>query len=169
MLEAKIEGAVFGCIWDPIGVKTCAEAGIGATLPLRIGGKCGPASGDPMDVIATVKAFRAGHDQQGLGPARAPMGDAVWIEIEGIDVVMMSTRTQVFAPDAFTGLGIDLKNKRFIALKSSWHFEAKFGPMADRIIPVATPGAIQMDFAAIDYRKKRDQHFFPREKNPLGL
>lgn len=169
MLERKVEDAVFGCIWDPMGVRTCAEAGVGATLPLRIGGKCGPASGDPIDIIATVKAFRANHDQQGLGPARAPMGDSVWIQVDGIDVVMMSTRTQTFSPDAFTGLGIDLKNKRVIAVKSSWHFQALFGPIADRIIPVATPGALQMDFAGIAYRKKRDQNFFPREPNPLGL
>jgi microcystin degradation protein MlrC len=169
MLEQRVQDAVFGCIWDPVGVKTCAEAGVGATLPLRIGGKCGPASGEPFDVVATVKAFRVDHDQQGLGPARSHMGDSVWIEINGIDVVLNSTRTQTFSPDAFTGLGIDLKNKRMIAVKSSWHFQALFGPIADRIIPVATPGAIQMDFAAIDYRRKRDQHFFPREKNPLGL
>jgi microcystin degradation protein MlrC len=169
MLEKGVRDAAFGCIWDPMSVKTCAEAGVGATLPLRIGGKCGPASGDPIDVIATVKAFRANHDQQGLGPARAQMGDSVWIAVEGIDVVLMSNRTQTFSPDAFTGLGIDLKNKRMIAVKSSWHFQALFGPIADRIIPVATPGAIQMNFASIDYRKKRDQNFFPRERNPLGL
>lgn len=169
MIEKKVEDAVFGCIWDPIAVRTCAEAGVGATLPLRIGGKCGPASGEPIDIVATIKAFRANHDQQGLGPARCAMGDAVWIDVNGIDVVLMSTRTQTFSPDAFTGLGIDLKNKRMIAVKSSWHFQALFGPIADRIIPVATSGAIQMDFASIDYRKKRDQDFFPRVKNPLGL
>ncbi|HEY2068410.1 MAG TPA: M81 family metallopeptidase [Rhizomicrobium sp.] len=169
MLEARVEEAVFGGVWDPIAVQTCAEAGVGATLPLRIGGKCGAASGEPLDVIAIVKAFRADHDQQGLGPARAPMGDSVWIEAGGIDVVLMSTRTQIFAPDAFTGLGIDLKNKRIVALKSSWHFQALFAPLADRIVSVSTPGAIQMDFAAIDYRKKRDQDFFPRVRDPLGL
>jgi microcystin degradation protein MlrC len=169
MIERGVKDAVFGCIWDPIAVRTCVEAGVGTTLPLRVGGKCGPASGEPIDIIATVKAFRANHDQQGLGSARSPMGDAVWIEVEGIDVVLMSTRTQTFSPDAFTGLGIDLRNKRIVAVKSSWHFQAAFGPMADRIIPVATPGAIQMDFASIEYRKKRDQDFFPRVKNPLGL
>jgi microcystin degradation protein MlrC len=169
MLEAKVTDASFGCVWDPISVRTCMEAGVGATLPLRVGGKCGPASGDPLDIIATVKAFRAGHDQQGLGPARCAMGDAVWIETGGIDVVLMSTRTQTFAPDAFTGLGIDLRNKRVIVVKSSWHFQAMFGPIADRVVPVATPGAIQMDFAGIDYKKKRDQDFFPRVHDPLGL
>jgi microcystin degradation protein MlrC len=169
MLDAKVSDAAFGCVWDPISVRTCMEAGVGATLPLRIGGKCGPASGEPLDVLATVKAVHADHDQQGLGPARVAMGDAAWIETGGIDVVLMSVRTQTFAPDAFAGLGIDLGTKRLIVVKSSWHFHAMFGPIADRVVPVATPGAIQMDFAGIDYRKKRDLDFFPRRKDPLGL
>ncbi|HEY2036143.1 MAG TPA: M81 family metallopeptidase [Steroidobacteraceae bacterium] len=168
MLQAGVEKAAYGSIWDPVTVWTCAEAGVGATLPLRIGGKCGPASGDPMDVLVTVKAFVPDHSQQDLGPGRCPMGDSVWLEIGGIDVVVMSTRTQTFSPDAFTGLGIDLGSKRLIAVKSSWHFQANFAPLADELIPIATPGAIQMNFATIDYRKKRDQAFFPRVADPLG-
>jgi microcystin degradation protein MlrC len=97
------------------------------------------------------------------------MGDSVWIETSGIDVVLISTRTQVFAPDAFTGLGIDLSSKRLIALKSSWHFQAHFAGLADRIVAVSTPGALQMDFAGIDYRRKRDLEYFPRVPDPLGL
>jgi microcystin degradation protein MlrC len=169
MLGKNMRDAVFGCVWDPVAVQTCAEAGVGAVLPLRIGGKCGPASGEPLDVLATVKGIRRNHDQQGLGPARCPMGDAAWIEIPGIDVVLISTRTQVFSPDAFTGLGIDLTNKRTIVVKSSWHFQAHFAPLADRLLAVSTPGALQMDFAALDYRKKRDLDFFPRVADPLGL
>jgi microcystin degradation protein MlrC len=168
MVEAKMERAVFGCVWDPVSVAVCAEAGVGATLPLRIGGKSGPASGEPLDVIATVRGLRQGHDQTGLGPSRSALGDSAWIEVAGIDVVLNSTRSQVFAPDAFTGLGIALEDKQIVALKSSWHFQAQFGKIADRIVAVATPGAIQMDFAAIDYRKKRDLDFFPRVADPLG-
>jgi len=168
MLQAGVANAAYGSIWDPVTVQTCAEAGVGATLPLRIGGKCGPASGDPLDVVATVKAFVSDHTQQDLGPSRCPMGDSVWLRISGIDVVVMSVRTQTFSPDAFTGLGIDLAPKRIIAVKSSWHFQANFAPIADELIAVATPGALQMNFAAIDYRKKRDQEFFPRVPDPLG-
>lgn len=37
-----------------------------------------------------------------------------------------------------------------------------------RSLLVATPGALQMDFAAIDYGKKRDQRFSPRVADPFG-
>lgn len=169
MLTRKMQDAAFGAIWDPVSAEICADAGLGAKLSLRLGGKCGPASGDPIDLDVTVRGIRENHDQTGLAGTRAPMGLSVWVEAQGVDIVIVSIRGQVFHPDAFTGLGIDLSKKRTIVVKSSWHFQAGFGPMADTIIPVATPGAIQMNFATIDYRKKRDMNFFPRVRDPLGL
>jgi microcystin degradation protein MlrC len=98
------------------------------------------------------------------------MGLSVWVEIEPrVDVVINSIRTQGFHPDFFTGLGVDLGPKRLVVVKSSQHFETGFSPIADLVLPVATPGTLQMDFAAIDYRKKRDMDFFPRVPDPLGL
>jgi microcystin degradation protein MlrC len=168
MLARGVRQAVLGAVWDPMSAQACAEAGVGACFALRLGGKCGVASGDALDVMVTVRAIRKQHDQQGLGGARQPMGLSVWLECDGIDVVVNSIRTQVFAPDAFTGLGIHLDEKRLIAVKSSHHFHAKFAPIAARIIAVATPGAIQMNFAEIDYRKRRNLNFFPRVSDPLA-
>ena len=168
MLARGMRQAVLGAVWDPMSAQACAEAGVGARFALRLGGKCGVVSGDPLDVMVTVRAVREQHDQQGLGSARQPMGLSVWLDCGGIDVVVNSIRTQVFAPDAFTGLGIPLEEKRLIVVKSSHHFHAKFAPIADRIIAVATPGAIQMNFAEIDYRKRRNLNFFPRVSDPLA-
>jgi microcystin degradation protein MlrC len=168
MLARGVTQAVFGAIWDPMSVRVCVEAGVGAHFALRLGGKCGAASGDPLDVLVTVRAIRELHDQLGLGDARKSMGLSVWLTCAGIDVVVNSVRTQVFAPDAFTGLGIELDDKRLIAVKSSHHFHARFAPIADRIISVATPGAIMMNFAQLDYRKRRDLNFFPRVNDPLA-
>lgn len=168
MLRRDVEGACFGCIWDPIAARACADAGTGARLDLRLGGKCGAASGEPADLNVRVRAVREDHDQAGLGTSRAAMGLAVWLEIGGIDVVVNSVRTQTFAPDAFTGLGITLEGKQLIAVKSSQHFQAHFSSMADRIIHCATPGAVQMNFAELPYRKRRDLNYFPRVSAPLS-
>ncbi len=168
MLRRGVTDAALGAMWDPIAAAACADAGVGATLPLRLGGKCGTASGDPLDVIATVRAIAEDHRQSGLGTSKTRMGLSVWIEVAGIDVVVNSVRTQVFCPDAFTGLGIDLDAKRMVVVKSSQHFQGGFAPIAARIIRVATPGAIQMDFANIAYVKKRDLGFHPRVADPLA-
>ncbi len=168
LLERGIEKAALGAIWDPVAVAVCAEAGVGARLSLRLGGKSGPTSSDPLDVTATVRAVKADHTQTGLGGSTSDLGLSVWLEIGGVDVVVASIRTQVFSPDAFTGLGIDLSGKRVVAVKSSQHFQGGFAPIADTVIQVATRGAIQMDFAALPYLKKRDLNFHPRVADPLA-
>ena len=170
ILEKGLADVAIGPFWDPIAARICAEAGVGARLPIRLGGKCGPPSGDPLDVEVTVRAVEERHAQTGLGGSRSGMGLSVWVEIEPrVDVVINSVRTQGFHPNLFTGLGIDLEPKRLVVVKSSQHFETGFSPIADLVLPVATPGTLQMDFAALDYRKKRDMDFFPRVADPLGL
>jgi microcystin degradation protein MlrC len=168
MLRRGAADAAFGSIWDPRAAAACAEAGVGARLNLRLGGKSGPASGDPADLAVVVRAVRDSHDQAGLGDSRVAMGLSVWLAIDGIDVVVNSIRTQTFAPDAFTGLGIELGAKRLIAVKSSQHFQGHFAPLADAIIHCATPGAIQMNFAQIPYLKRRDLNYYPRVADPLS-
>lgn len=168
LLERRCRRAVYGCVWDPEAAAAAAAAGVGASLELRLGGRCGVASGEPLALRATVRAVRERHEQAGLGVSRVALGLSVWLECEGIDVAVISLRNQTFAPDAFTGLGISLENRRLIAVKSSQHFRTHFAPLAHRVIAVATPGAIQMDFATIPYRKRRDLDFFPRVPDPWG-
>ncbi|GIL38941.1 M81 family metallopeptidase [Roseiterribacter gracilis] len=161
----KLDRIAIGCFWDPVLAQTCAEAGVGARFDMRLGGKAGPSSGAPIDLVGTVRAIEKNHTQGGLGPSRSAMGLSVWIEADDMDIVICSKRTQTFSPDAFTGLGIDLSTKRFVVVKSSQHFHALFAPIADAILQVATPGALQMDFASMPYTK-RDANYFPRVADP---
>jgi microcystin degradation protein MlrC len=168
LLQRGIGNVALGSIWDPQIVMLCAEVGIGARVHIRLGGKAGPASGLPLDVTATVRAIEPNHSQASLGDTRQPMASCAWIEVQGVDVVVSSVRSQVFAPDLFTGLGIDLAAKKAVVVKSTNHFVSRFAPIATRIIHMATPGALTVDFANIDYRK-RTRDYYPRSADPLSL
>ena len=167
-LDRGLRDVAIGCLWDPQAVALCQEAGVGARFNLRVGGKMGPASGSPVDLTVTVRAIQADHAQTGLGDTHTPMGPSAWIEADGIDIVLNSRREQVFSPDAFTSIGVDLASRRIVAVKSTQHFHAAFADIAEAVIYVATPGAIAPDFAAIPYTK-RDGVFWPRQPDPLRL
>lgn len=166
ILDRGLTGVATGVFWDPIAVRLCREAGEGAQLALRLGGKCGPMSGDPLDLEVTVRACRSGLTQR-FGSLPVPMGEAVWIETRGIDIVLSDTRQQTFHPEAFTGLGLTLADRRIVCVKSSNHYRAGFAPIAARIVPVATPGAITPDFAHIPYRN-RARDYFPAIEDPFA-
>ena len=167
LLASGIGPSAFGALYDPGAVRICEEAGIGAQLPLRLGGKLGPTSGDPLDAIVKVMALAPEHEQSVFGN-KSQLGASAWVRIGEVDVVLTSLRSQVFGRDAFTGLGITLGDKRIVAVKSSAHFRADFSAIASHVVSVATPGAIQMNFASIPYRRKQDMNFHPRVADPLG-
>ena len=154
-LERGATGLLSGYYWDPVAVRFCEEAGEGAALRLRVGGKCGPESGWPVDLDATVKRIVEGASQS-FGEAVMGMGTAVWLSCAaGVDLILTSTRTQVFHPDGMTQLGIDPAAYRGVAVKSTQHFHAGFAPIAARIVYVACEGAIPPDFATIPYERFR--------------
>ena len=160
IIERGIRNVASAAYYDPMAVDICFEAGVGAVLDLRVGGKLGIASGQPFDLHATVRAVREDHQQQSLIGTMS-LGRSAWIEAEGIDFVLVSVRTQVFAPDAFTGLGIDLFTKRIVVVKSTQHFYRKFESVAAQIIYLGAPGALRFDSENIAYTK-RDPHYWPR-------
>ena len=171
LLAQGIADVAIGAFWDLGAVQLCRDAGVGARIALRLGGKCGPASGAPLDVAVTVMAVDANFSQPGLGADghRTALGASVWVQTEGgIDIVLISRRSQVMSPQLFSGLGIDIAGKRLIVVKSAQHFHAQFAPLAKAILYVASPGTLDMDFARLPYRV-RSLDYWPRVENPHAI
>ncbi|HEY0296593.1 MAG TPA: MlrC C-terminal domain-containing protein, partial [Bordetella sp.] len=155
LVERGIAPAAVGPVWDPVAVRIACDAGEGATLDLRIGGKISPASGDPMDLRCTVKAIRPGMTMTGLTGTPMAMGDCVLVEARGIEIVLASIRNQAMGTDVFTKLGCDLAAKKLIVVKSSQHFYASFAKVSTNVVYVAAPGAVTRDIATLPYRNIR--------------
>ena len=166
LLERGVRNVASGYYWDPVAVRFCQEAGLGAKFPLRIGGKTSVLSGDPVDLTITVRGV-AENVTQRFGPSPAPMGTAVWVEAEGIDLVLISHRTQVFHPEGFTKTGLDLASRKIVVVKSTQHFHAGFAPIATAILYANAPGALRGDFADIPYTKLA-RPWWPKIADPFA-
>lgn len=162
LLERGVGQAALGPLWDPMAVRLAFEAGEGASLPMRIGGKVAAVSGQPLDALCRVLALKRDMLMSGLAGTRAPLGDCALIDVEGVQVVLASVRCQALDPDLFTQLGCDPAGLQIVVVKSSQHFHAAFAKIAARTLYVDTPGALSMQLAALPYRKIR------RPKWPLA-
>jgi microcystin degradation protein MlrC len=141
LLAANVADATLGPIWDPVAVGIAFDAGIGARLPMRIGGKTGPVSGDPLDLDIEVIGLERSMTQH-YGRSVVPMGDCAAIRANGVDIVLSSSRIQAYHPEIFTQFGIDPARKRLIVVKSGQHFHAAFSPLASTIVYVSAPGTL---------------------------
>jgi microcystin degradation protein MlrC len=155
MLERGMSGAALGMIWDPEAVAIATKAGVGREVRLSIGGKWGPMSGLPLEATAKVLSHRDDASQRTFGVLRDELGAAVAIRVQGVDVVVNSKRQQVFSPDCFTQMGIELSQKRFVVVKSTQHFRAHFDPIAGATVYCNAPGALNTDLAALPYHHLR--------------
>lgn len=155
LLERGITNAVVGPLWDPVAARIAFEAGAGATLNLRIGGKIGPLSGAPLDLRVTVQAVQPELMMTGLADTPTAMGDSAVVRCQGVDILLCSLRNQAMGSDVFTNIGVDLGAKKIIVVKSSQHFYASFSKLAKKVIYVAAPGAVTVDLKTLPYQKIR--------------
>lgn len=152
LLDARVENAALGMLWDPVAADFAIRAGVGARIPLRIGGKTGPASGAPLDIIATVLACRTDATQNAQG-VTSPLGPSALIQVGGVRIVLNSLRDQVFDPACFEAFGLDPRTCRIVVVKGHQHFYATFAPFLSKVIYATPPGTVNMDYRNMTFER----------------
>jgi microcystin degradation protein MlrC len=135
------------------------RAGEGARLAMRIGGKTGPLSGQPVDAEVVVEALRDGVMQAIFVPEpNTPIGRSAMLRIDcaagPVRIVIADQRHQVFTPHVFTGHGLDLASYRLVVVKSTQHFHAGFAPLASAIVRCDAGGTVTSDPTQLPYRHR---------------
>ncbi|ALH82193.1 M81 family metallopeptidase [Sphingopyxis macrogoltabida] len=153
LIERGCGNAAVGMIWDPQAAQIAADAGVGTKLRLRIGGKVSAMSGDPVDLECEVLAVRDDVKQRMFSAEpNVPIGLSAALRAGGIKIVVNSIRQQVFDPDCFLQMGVELVSKQLVVVKSSQHFRALFDPIAQTTLYCDAPGSLSLDFAKLPYQ-----------------
>jgi len=151
-IDRKLESIAFGSIWDPIAVQLCHAAGEGARMMLRFGAKSAPETGNPVDaeveIVRNVKSA-----EQRFGDSIVPIGDASLIRIDGIDVILNSTRAQCFDTTLFSNFGINPEERKILVVKSTNHFYQSFARVSPLILYCAAGRAYPKDPRTTPYKK----------------
>ena len=78
------------------------------------------------------------------------------VRVDGVDVVVASRRYQVYDLMFFFHAGLDPSHYRVVAVKSSQHFRAAIGPIADAMVVVdAGDGMPTEDLTQLDFKRLR--------------
>ncbi|WP_159588810.1 M81 family metallopeptidase [Chelativorans xinjiangense] len=166
LLERGVRDAAVGTIWDPIAVQICMAAGEGAEIPLRFGAKSALGTGNPID--GHVEIVRLVRDaEMRFGESFAPFGDAAHIRLDGVDVILNTTRAQSFDPSLFEVMGIDPQAQKILVIKSTNHFYSSFSKIASKIIYCAAGTPYPNNPAKTAYRKAR-RDIWPMIQDPHG-
>jgi len=158
LLDAGIEDAAIGTIYDPGTVQQAIKAGVGAEIDVALGGHTDESMGKPIRAKARVRMLSDG-DFRNDGPMNAGvetnMGPTAVLRIGGIDVVTTSNRIQTLDLQVFLSQGIDPSAKDVLVVKSVQHFRAAYGPIAREIVLVDSGGICSPDISRLKFKKLR--------------
>ena len=140
-VDAGVQGAVIGLIWDPDLADDADAAGQGATLDATFGRNAGQTWHAPARVLALHDAPVTGR--RGIFAGNTiPLGRMALLDVGGVQVAVASRRVQNADPAFLEALGVDLAGVRCLVVKSRGHFrggfDEYFGP--SQIVEVDVPG-----------------------------
>ncbi len=156
LIAQGAQGAVLAVMNDAQSAQACHAAGQGATLTLALGGK---SDGAPLTVTGVVERLSDGDftlsgpmgagNPAGLGPS------ALLRVAPGVRVVVVSRKMQAHDQEVFRFLGVEPSAQKIVAVKSSVHFRAHFGPIAEVVLVAAAPGPVVADPATLPFTNLR--------------
>ncbi len=148
LLARRAQAAVLGLLIDPASAAKAHAIGIGHEAPFALGEVSGVAGHTPLEGEFRIVQLGDGHFTC-TGPMfhgfRMDLGPMAVLEKEGVRVVLASKKCQAADQEMFRHVGIEPRQQRILALKSSVHFRADFEPIAREVLVVAAPGPAKAD------------------------
>jgi microcystin degradation protein MlrC len=116
--------------------------------------------------VKVVKLVNNAEKQ--FGESLAPFGDAAHIVLDGIDIILNSTRAQSFDPSLFSVMGIDPARQKILVIKSTNHFFASFSKIAAEILYCSAGTPYPNNPATTPYQRA-PKTIWPIVADPHGL
>jgi microcystin degradation protein MlrC len=145
LLRHTVQDAVIAGIADRPATEACYRAGVGATIPLRIGGTLDPQGSQPVEVKAKVVFLLATDD--------LPERQAV-VDVRGISVVLTARRRPFHEIRDFTSLGLNPTTFKIVVVKAGY-LVPPIAEIANPNLMALTDGAVNQDIVHLPKNKYR--------------
>ncbi len=158
LVRNRAPQTALGIFFDADAAAAAHRAGKGAEIEIALGGKFGPPGVEPYR--ARFRVVRLGDGRMrttgpSVGGRDIELGLMALLQVGEVSVVVSSTRMQAHDQAPFRHLGVEPKDQKILALKSTVHFRADFQPLAEEILVVVAPGGHIVDPTKYAYRRLR--------------
>lgn len=158
LLRHDAPGSVLGLLIDPHAAKRAHEVGERRAARFRLGEISGVPGHVPLEGEYIVEKLGDGKFDC-TGPMftgfRMDLGPMALLRRGNVRVVLASVKCQAADQAMFRHVGVEPREERVLALKSSVHFRADFEPIAREVLVVAAPGPAKADPSTFAWKRLR--------------
>lgn len=131
LIRRDAQGVVFAGITDKAATDAAYAAGVGAKLPLRIGGSLDTSSAPVKAEVEVIRLLEAAEER---------LREAV-VRIGGIDLVLAARRRPFHNIADFAKLGLDPAGAKIVVVKSGY-LSPELSPIANPSLMALSPGVV---------------------------
>ncbi|MCX6048007.1 MAG: M81 family metallopeptidase [Chloroflexi bacterium] len=167
LLALGVESTLVAGIADAEAAAACAQAGVGATISLTVGGKLDPIHGQPLSINGTVVSLHTVPWPANAKPGAAVLPNHVAvINVQGIHVVITERRTPFHQMTDFTKLDLDPTSYKIVVVKMGY-LVPEVDQMASRALLALSPGAVNQDIEHLPFQRIQ-RPMFPMDRGTMG-
>ncbi len=157
LIKAPLEKPAAIFLVDPPAVARAVEAGVGATVTMKIGGAFDKEHSKPVKVTGRVRLI-----SDGRWTARARgyntgittcMGRSAVLEAGQVQILIAERSAMTVDPELFRSQGIEPLHCQIVVVKSPNGFRAAYEPIAKEIYLVDTPGVSTAKLSSLPFRR----------------
>lgn len=138
---------------DPAAASACAEAGIGSTVTVPLGGSLNPDFYSPVEVTGRVKTLTDGHYLNHYGGIRPmEMGTTAVLEVGSISIMIPTHKPRMVDYQAYLSVGLDPTQMKIVQPKSAGAYREYYEKIAT-CIDIDVPGPAGSDLTALPFTK----------------
>jgi len=147
-------------LWDPESVQACFEAGIGAEVALRVGGKTDDVHGPTLSIEGRVRTLHDGSyeetERRHGGGRFFNQGLTAVVDVQGKGLLVLnSSRSSPNSIHQITCVGIQPSQQKILVAKGAVAPRAAYEPVSARLIEVASGGATAILRSSEEYAQAR--------------
>ncbi|ADG18989.1 Microcystin LR degradation protein MlrC-like protein [Paraburkholderia atlantica] len=156
LLRHGASDAAVGLIWDPRAAAKAHEAGLGATIELKLAGGSGVPGDAPLAgrfVVEHLSHGRVRFDGPMMNGMWTDIGPVACLRIDGVRIAVSSVKMQIFDRNLYRAAGIEPERMKILVNKSSVHYRADFDAIAAAHLVAKAPGPMAADPADLPWQR----------------
>jgi microcystin degradation protein MlrC len=148
---------------DAEAVAALADAAVGETREMLLGGKSGGVGAAPLPLLVTVVSRSDGRftledphsHQASMGGMNVDMGPCAVVRHGGVTILLTTRKTPPFDLGQWRSQGIDPESFAVIGVKAAVAHRQAYDPIAAASVTVETPGPCASDLGTLPFRGVR--------------
>jgi microcystin degradation protein MlrC len=148
LVACDAQDAAIGLMVDPDAARAAHSAGVGAEIAIALGGRSRVAGDKPFSAIFRVEQLNNGRcrfDGPMMNGKIADLGPSTRLSLGGVQIVVTTFKDQMLDRNLYRMAGVQPEDMKILVNKSSVHFRADFGPIAEAILVAKAPGPLLAD------------------------